>query len=78
MFLEGVPRVHGLLPHAADGAMMSSDSIAAPDPSDAGTVFLSAAHGVWEATGPDTAAYTFQQLVADASGHLAAVVTVRG
>ncbi|MDP9367176.1 MAG: hypothetical protein M3Q03_02690 [Chloroflexota bacterium] len=78
VFLEGLPGVHGLLTHAADGTMVSSDPITSPDPSGGGVVFLSAAHGVWEATGPDTAAYTFQQLVADANGHLAVVVTVRG
>jgi hypothetical protein len=37
--------------------------------------FISAGHGIWEATGPDTAAATFVEFVSDGEGNFLAVVT---
>jgi hypothetical protein len=71
------PHVHGLLTHHADGTLTASDPVtfaAMPDM----VVYQSSAHGVWEATGPNTIAYTYHQFNTDADGNVVGIVTVSG
>lgn len=71
------PHVHGLLTHHADGTLTASDPVtfaAMPDM----VVYQSGAHGVWEATGPNTIAYTYHQFNTDADGNVVGIVTVSG
>ena len=71
------PHVHGLLTHHADGTMTSSDpTTLAVKPGM--VVYQSGAHGVWEATGPTTIAYTYQQFNTDADGNIVGIITVSG
>ncbi len=80
VFLGDSPVVHGLLTHAADGTMTATDPVTtvAPPGSPVSPLFLSSAHGVWEATGPDSAVYTYQQINSDAEGNMLALVTISG
>jgi hypothetical protein len=74
------PHVHGLLTHHADGTMTSTDPITmvAPPGSPVSVLYPSGAFGVWEATGPNTIAYTYRQFNSDADGNLIAIVTISG
>lgn len=71
------PHIHGLLTHHADGTMTSSDPVTMSAEQGL-VVYQSGAHGVWESTGPNTIAYTYQQLNTDADGNVVGVVTVSG
>lgn len=75
VFLGDDPHVHGFLTHHADGTMTSSDPVTTPL---APGAFVSAAYGVWEATGPNTIAYTYQGFTSDAEGNVTGIVTVSG
>lgn len=77
VYLGDDPHVHGLLIHHADGTLSATDPITmaiAPDV----TAYASGAFGVWEATGPDTIAYTYQQFHSDAAGNVTGIVTISG
>lgn len=77
VFLGDSPVIHGLLTHAVDGTMTATDPVTtvAPPGSPGTTIYLSSAHGVWEAAGPNSAVYTYQQINRDADGNLLALVT---
>jgi hypothetical protein len=77
VYLGDDPHVHGLLTHHADGTMTSSDPVTmAIEPGMTG--YQSSAYGVWEATGPNTVAYTYHQFTSDADGNVIGLVTVSG
>lgn len=63
----------------ADGTVLTSGLPAQPAPpgTPAGVVFVSTAHGAWEATGPDTANVTFVHLRASADGQPLGTITPR-
>lgn len=75
VFLGDDPHVHGLVTHHADGTLTSSDPVTTPL---APGAYVSAAYGVWEATGPNTIAYTYQGFNSDADGNVVGIVTVSG
>lgn len=64
-----------LLTVMADGTVLFSGRPVSPAAGPNPTTFSSAAHGAWEATGPDTAATTWIGLVTDVDGNFLAVVT---
>ncbi len=64
-----------LLTVMADGTVLFSGRPVSPAAGPNPTTFSSAAHGAWEATGPDTAATTWVGLVTDGEGNFLAVVT---
>jgi hypothetical protein len=76
-FAEGPPgRSLGTID--ADGTIVVSIPPVMPWPGAAGDVlFLSSAHGAWEATGSDSAIVTFVGLVADGQGTLFGTATIR-
>jgi hypothetical protein len=76
-FAEGPPsRSLGTID--ADGTIVASIPPAMPWPGTPGDVlFLSSAHGAWEATGSDSAIVTFVGLVADGQGNLFGTATFR-
>jgi hypothetical protein len=76
-FAEGPPsRSLGTID--ADGTIVSSIAPIMPWPGAPGDVlFVSSAHGAWEATGSDSAIVTFLGLVADGQGNLFGTATVR-
>jgi|SRR5579884_1314044 len=59
----------------ADGTVLSSDRPSQPGGAGFPVTFISAAHGVWHATGPGTAAATWVEFVTDGRGNFIAVVT---
>jgi hypothetical protein len=65
----------GLLTLMADGTVLFSGRPAAPTGGDPPVVFISAGHGAWEQTGPDTAAASFTVFIADGAGNFLWVVT---
>jgi hypothetical protein len=71
------PHVHGLLTHHADGTVTSTDP-ATMAVAPGVVAYVSAAHGVWEPTGPTTAAYTIQGFTNDAEGNVTGYVTISG
>jgi hypothetical protein len=76
-FAEGPPsRSLGTID--ADGTIVASIPPVMPWPGAPGDVlFLSSAHGAWEATGSDSAIVTFVGLVADGQGKLFGTATFR-
>jgi hypothetical protein len=76
-FAEGPPsRSLGTID--ADGTIVTSIPPVMPWPGAPGDVlFLSSAHGAWEATGSDSAIVTFVGLVADGQGNLFGTATIR-
>lgn len=64
----------------ADGTMISAGSpvIIAPPGSPFPLLIASAGHGTWEATGEQSAAFTFLLLLAEQGGTAHAVVTING
>jgi len=76
-FAEGPPgRSLGTID--ADGTIVASIPPVMPWPGAPGDVlFLSSAHGAWEATGADSAIVTFVALVADGQGNLFGTATFR-
>jgi hypothetical protein len=66
--VQGTPAV-GLATFGAEGALVTSVLPVEPSPgAPGGVVFVSAGHGAWEATGPDTATFTFVALGANGQG----------
>ncbi|MGH2560851.1 MAG: hypothetical protein ACRDJH_17440, partial [Thermomicrobiales bacterium] len=63
------PQFPALATFGADGTLVTSPSPVVQPPGPGGVVFLSAGHGVWQATGPDTAIFTFADLQADGQGN---------
>ncbi len=59
----------------ADGTLVFSDRPSQPGGAGFPVTFISTAHGVWQATGPGTAAATFVEFVTDGEGHFIAIVT---
>lgn len=62
----------------ADGTIVASIAPIMPWPGAPGDVlFLSSAHGAWEATGLDSSIVTFLALLADGQGNLFGTATIR-
>jgi hypothetical protein len=62
----------------ADGTIVASIAPIMPWPGAPGDVlFLSSAHGAWEATGSDSSIVTFLALLADGQGNLFGTATIR-
>ena len=59
----------------ADGTVLSTDRPSQPGGAGFPVTFISAAHGVWQQTGPTTAAATWVEFVTDGKGTFIAVVT---
>jgi hypothetical protein len=59
----------------ADGTVIFSDRPSLPGDAGFPVTFISTAHGVWEATGPDTASATFIEFVTDGEGNFLVIVT---
>jgi hypothetical protein len=59
----------------ADGTMLFSDRPSQPGGAGFPVTFISAGHGAWHATGPNTAAATWVEFVTDGKGDFLAVVT---
>lgn len=66
---------HSLLTVMADGTLLFSGRPVSPAAGGFPVIFSSAAHGVWERTGAETAALTWVGLVTDGEGTLLAEVT---
>ena len=64
-----------LLTVMADGTVLFSGRPVAPAAGETPVTFSSAGHGVWEQTGPTTAATTWVGLVTDGEGNFLAIVT---
>ncbi len=64
-----------LITLSADGTVAFSDRPSQSGGAGFPVTIISAAHGVWEQTGPDTAAATFVEFVTDAEGNFVAIVT---
>jgi hypothetical protein len=71
--------VFSLQTYGADGTVLTSGLpvLPAPPGGEPGVVFQSLAHGVWEATGPDSAVFTFVHLRAGAEGQPLGTLTIR-
>jgi hypothetical protein len=65
----------GLLTLMTDGTVLFSGRPAAPTGGEPPVVFISAGHGAWEQTGPDTAVASFTVFIADGAGNFLWVVT---
>ncbi|MEA2529887.1 MAG: hypothetical protein QOF01_3729 [Thermomicrobiales bacterium] len=64
-----------LITFMADGTVLFTDRPVYPGDAGFPVTFISAGHGVWEQTGPDTAAATWVEFVTDGEGNFLAVVT---
>lgn len=72
------PPTRALFTFGADGTMVTAEHPVVTPPGAPGVIFTSSGHGAWEATGPESAIFTFIGLGSDGQGHLFGVVTVRG
>ena len=64
-----------LMTVVADGTVIFTDRPSQPGGSGFPVTFISTAHGVWQQTGPDTAAATFVEFVTDGEGNFVGIVT---
>jgi hypothetical protein len=64
-----------LITFTSDGTVIFSDRPSLPGDVGFPVSFISAAHGAWEATGPDTASATFVEFVTDGEGNFLVIVT---
>lgn len=72
------PSFPSLVTFGADGTVTTSNQPVQPAPGAPGqVVFASAGHGAWEATGPDTAVFTFVVILASGQGNLVGFSTTR-
>ncbi|MGH2534687.1 MAG: hypothetical protein ACRDJW_20705 [Thermomicrobiales bacterium] len=71
------PPTRALFTFGADGAMVAAEHPVVTPPGAPGVIFTSSGHGVWEATGPETAIVTCIGLGSDGQGNLFAAVTYR-
>ena len=76
----GRPPGPALATFFADGTMMGSGPpvVLLPSWAPFPKAIVSAGHGVWEATGPQSVAYTFELLMSEEGGTAYAVITISG
>lgn len=73
---EGPPTL-ALATFGADGTVVTAEHPVVTPPMAPGVIFTSSGHGAWQATGPDTAIFTFVGLGGDGQGNLFGTATAR-
>jgi hypothetical protein len=76
-FEEDGPPTLALATVGADGTVITSEHPVVTPPVATGAIFTSAGHGVWRATGPDTAIVTFVGLGSYGDGALFGTATAK-
>lgn len=73
---EGPPTL-ALATFGADGTVVTAEHPVVTPPIAPGVIFTSSGHGAWQATGPDTAIFSFVGLGGDGQGKLFGTATAR-